>query len=166
MRRLDGRLRLVADIQKRERNEMFALMNRYFANVNRAQFDADLDEKLWAIQMVDPTSGHIRGFSTQTLIEQHFDGRPILAVFSGDTIVDPDYWGPNVLAGLDEIRPVADRRLPIHRSLLVFDHQQLSHLSLSAGLLPGILPVVRAIHPRLGGAIDRRLGRPAISDGL
>jgi hypothetical protein len=98
MRRLEGRLRLVADIHQRERNEMFSLMNRYFSNVSRQQFDADLDEKRWAIQMVDPTSGHIRGFSTQTLIEQHFDGRPILAVFSGDTIVDPDYWGPNVLA--------------------------------------------------------------------
>jgi hypothetical protein len=96
--RVVGRLRQVAEINKRERNEMFALMNRYFANVDRAQFDSDLDEKRWAIQVVDPGNGRIHGFSTQRLIEQHFEGRPITALFSGDTIVDPDLWGRNIVA--------------------------------------------------------------------
>lgn len=96
--RVVGRLRQVSDIKQRERDEMFALMNRYFANVKRAQFDADLDEKRWAIQVVEPANGRIHGFSTQRLIEQEFDGRPIVALFSGDTIVDPDLWGRNIVA--------------------------------------------------------------------
>lgn len=96
--RLEGRLRQVTDIKQRERHEMFALMNRNFANLSRAQFDADLDEKRWAIQVICPATGKIHGFSTQTLIEQRFDGRPILAVFSGDTIVDPGHWGQNRVA--------------------------------------------------------------------
>ncbi len=50
------------------------------------------------IELVHPRTGRICGFSTQTLLEQEFDGRPILVLFSGDTIVDPDHWGQNVLA--------------------------------------------------------------------
>ena len=96
--RLQGRLRLVADIDRRERDTMFALMNRHFSNLNRAQFNADLEEKRWAIQVVDPATDKIYGFSTQMLIEQRFEGRPILALFSGDTIVDPDHWGRNLVA--------------------------------------------------------------------
>ncbi len=98
MRSVVGRLRQVADMKPRERNEMFALMNRYFANVSRGQFEADLSEKRWAIQVVDSSTGRIHGFSTQRLIEQQFDGRPVLALFSGDTIVDPDLWGRNIVA--------------------------------------------------------------------
>jgi hypothetical protein len=93
-----GRLRKVVDIDARERNEMFALMNRHFENVSRRQFDADLSEKQWAIQVIDSATDRIHGFSTQRLIDHAFDGRWIQALFSGDTIVDPDLWGCNILA--------------------------------------------------------------------
>jgi hypothetical protein len=96
--KLHGRLRLVSDIQDHERDEMFGLMFRHFSNLDRATFDADLDEKQWAIEIVDPRSGRLYGFSTQTLLKLEFEGRPILAVFSGDTIVEPDHWGQNALA--------------------------------------------------------------------
>jgi hypothetical protein len=93
-----GRLRQVADINARERDEMFELMSRYFANVSREQFEGDLNEKQWAIQVVESATGRIHGFSTQRLIEQAFDGDSILALFSGDTIVNPDLWGRNIVA--------------------------------------------------------------------
>jgi hypothetical protein len=61
-------------------------------------FDRDLDEKHWVIELTDPATGGICGFSTQMLLELEVDGRAILALFSGDTIVSPEHWGANPLA--------------------------------------------------------------------
>ncbi len=74
--KLEGRLRLVAEIDRRERAEMFALMNRHFTNLSRSMFDADLAEKRWAIQVYDPDTESIRGFSTQTLDREAVRGPP------------------------------------------------------------------------------------------
>ena len=77
---------------------MFALMETYYDHVRREAFDADLDEKNWVIHLIDPAGGAIRGFSTQMLLEQEADGRPVRALFSGDTIIHRDHWGTNPLA--------------------------------------------------------------------
>ncbi len=95
---LEGQLLTVAELTPDDRGKMFALMQRYYANVRRAEFDADLDEKQWVIRVVDPDGGAIRGFSTQRLLDLDVDGRQVLALFSGDTIVHRDHWGSNPLA--------------------------------------------------------------------
>ena len=97
---LTGRIVEVADLSPRSRDEMFSLIDRYFAGMSRATFDADLNEKQWVIQLLDSVTGTIRGFSTQTLWELEVDGRQVSAVYSGDTIVDRDHWGSNLLAQL------------------------------------------------------------------
>jgi len=95
-----GRIVEVADLSSRSRDEMFALMDRYFAGMSRPTFDSDLDEKQWVLQLVDPATGAIRGFSTQMLLELDVEGRSVPALFSGDTIVDRAHWGSSVLARL------------------------------------------------------------------
>jgi hypothetical protein len=97
---LTGRIVEVAELSPRSRDEMFSLIDRYFAGMSRATFDADLNEKQWVIQLLDPITGAICGFSTQTLWELQIDGRPVSAVYSGDTIVNRDHWGSNLLAQL------------------------------------------------------------------
>ncbi len=97
---LAGRIVEVADLSPRSRDEMFSLIDRYFAGMSRATFETDLDEKQWVIQLLDSATGAIRGFSTQTLWELDVDGRRVSAVYSGDTIVDRDHWGSNLLAQL------------------------------------------------------------------
>lgn len=97
---LTGRIVEVGDLSPRSRDEMFSLIDRYFVGMSRATFDADLNEKQWVIQLVDSATDEICGFSTQTLWELEVEGRPVSAVYSGDTIVDRDHWGSNLLAQL------------------------------------------------------------------
>jgi hypothetical protein len=94
--KLVGRLTPVAAVTHSERDAMFALMNRYYENVRRDVFEAHLDEKQWVIQVLHPR-GELCGFSTQMLLEVTISGRPITALFSGDTIIDRAYWGDTVL---------------------------------------------------------------------
>jgi hypothetical protein len=96
--KLTGRLVRVSDVTGEQRDAMFALMERYYDNVKRANFEADLDEKQWIIQVHDAQTGMLCGFSTQMLLDVEVQGRPIKALFSGDTIVARDYWGDNTLA--------------------------------------------------------------------
>jgi hypothetical protein len=95
--KLSARLVLAEDITAAQREAMFALMDRHYANVRRAVFDADLDEKRWAILVGEP-DGRLCGFSTQTLLDVEVAGRPVTALFSGDTIIDRDRWGDPALA--------------------------------------------------------------------
>ncbi len=91
--RLQGRLIPVADVTPARRDALFALMDRHYENVRRPAFDADLDEKQWVILLSDPATDEICGFSTQVVLRTEAEGRPIRALFSGDTIVDRARWG-------------------------------------------------------------------------
>jgi hypothetical protein len=92
-----GQLVRTADITPSQRDEMFALMGSYYEGVERSTFEADLDEKEWVIQILDEETNRLKGFSTQMLLEVDVSGRPILALFSGDTIVDSDARGERSL---------------------------------------------------------------------
>jgi hypothetical protein len=81
-----------------QRAEMFALMDRHYENVTRAAFAADLAEKHWVILLLDPRTEALCGFSTQRLLDVTAAGRPVKALFSGDTIVARDRWGDSALA--------------------------------------------------------------------
>jgi hypothetical protein len=96
--KLQGRLVPIAHVTNALRDEMFVLMETYYENMDRSVFEADLAEKQWVIQVVDPITGAICGFSTQMLLDLAVEGRPVRALFSGDTIVLHEYWGQNPLA--------------------------------------------------------------------
>jgi hypothetical protein len=96
--KLATRLVRVAEIDDHQREEMFGLMHRYYAGMTRCVFEADLREKEWVIQIIDAEADAIRGFSTQMLLHLEIAGRPVRALFSGDTIVDPRCWARHALA--------------------------------------------------------------------
>jgi hypothetical protein len=96
--RLNARLVEVAAVTAAQREEMFVLMDEHYANVHRSLFDADLAEKRWVILIHDPASGRLCGFSTQMVLDEQVGGRPVQALFSGDTIVHRDCWGDQALA--------------------------------------------------------------------
>jgi hypothetical protein len=96
--KLIGRLVQAADVSRRDRDAMFGLMDRHYSQVRREAFEADLDEKQWVIQVLAPDTETVCGFSTQMLLEVEVRGRPVKALFSGDTIVDREHWGDNALA--------------------------------------------------------------------
>jgi hypothetical protein len=87
----------IAAVTPQERDAMFALMDEHYVNVQRPQFDADLANKRWVILVHDP-AGRLRGFSTQTVREADVAGRPVKALFSGDTIIHRDCWGDRALS--------------------------------------------------------------------
>jgi hypothetical protein len=77
---------------------MYALLRTYFLGTTRARFEADLREKEQVILLRDATSGRVRGFSTYMRIETEVEGTDVVAFFSGDTIVDREFWGETLLS--------------------------------------------------------------------
>jgi hypothetical protein len=96
--KLLGKLVSVAVLSSRQRNQMYALMDRHYINVSPEVFAADLAEKRWVILLLDPLTREVCGFSTQRLLTAEVDGCPVTALFSGDTIVARERWGDSTLA--------------------------------------------------------------------
>lgn len=94
---LCGRLLAVVDLTPDQRAEMVSLMDAYYVNVRRSQFERDLDEKRWVIWIEEEATRQLRGFSTQMLLDVTVQGRPVTALFSGDTIVARDCWHEQAL---------------------------------------------------------------------
>jgi len=84
----------VAAVTWSERHEMYALLRRYFVGTTRGRFESDLREKEAVILLRDEASGQVRGFSTFTRMAPLAN---VVAFFSGDTIVDREFWGETAL---------------------------------------------------------------------
>ena len=91
--KLIGTIRPVTDLTENERTEMCALLSQYFENVSQSTFEGDLAEKEWAVLLCDDASGRIKGFSTLMRLEAEVDREPLVAFYSGDTIIEREYWG-------------------------------------------------------------------------
>lgn len=96
--RLRSSLIEASDLAAGDRDAMFDLMDRAYVNVQREQFEADLAAKQWVIQVHDPLTDCLAGFSTQTMLQVEVNGQPVNALYSGDTVVDPHHWGDIALA--------------------------------------------------------------------
>ncbi|MDQ4076638.1 MAG: hypothetical protein M3220_10385 [Chloroflexota bacterium] len=83
-----------------EREQMFRLLMRYFEGTTRNQFEQDLAEKESVILLRDRATEQVQGFSTLMRIHTIVDDQPIVAFFSGDTIVEHSYWGESLLPRL------------------------------------------------------------------
>ena len=79
-----------------QRDEMFALLSRHFEGVTREQFDRDLAEKNWVVEI--RRDDRLLGFSTLLVTEANTDEGAVTAIYSGDTIVAPEAWGSPLLA--------------------------------------------------------------------
>jgi hypothetical protein len=79
-----------------QRDEMFALLTCHFDGVTREQFERDLAEKNWVVEI--RRDGRLLGFSTLLVSEAQLDGHSLTAIYSGDTIVAPEAWGSSTLA--------------------------------------------------------------------
>lgn len=76
---------------------MFGVFETYYDDVSRTGFDKDLDEKNHVILLVDADTGAVKGFSTLLLFTVTAGGSQHRGVFSGDTVIDKDYWGGGAL---------------------------------------------------------------------
>ena len=79
-----------------QRHEMYALLSHHFDGVTREQFERDLAEKNWVVEI--RRDGRLLGFSTLLVCEEQLDGSALTAIYSGDTVVAPEGWGSPALA--------------------------------------------------------------------
>jgi len=94
---LDGKVHGISELTPGDRDRMFQLLHAYFHGVTRSSFEIDLAEKEWCVLLRDADTGTIQGFSTLTCVDTTSHGDSILGFFSGDTIVQRDFWGEMVL---------------------------------------------------------------------
>lgn len=94
---LDASIVPVADVDGPTRVAMRRLLAIHFENVTDAAFEADLAEKESVLVLRD-AAGAVRGFSTLLRLVVEIDGAPVVAYFSGDTLVDRGAWGTPALA--------------------------------------------------------------------
>lgn len=84
-------------VSEEEKENLYALFQTFYANTEYKRFLADFKEKQWLIRMSE--GPRLAGFSTQQILELPIGGKPVRFLFSGDTIVHPDYWSKSHLAG-------------------------------------------------------------------
>jgi hypothetical protein len=92
---VDVEIRSQPRMSAADRDAMFALHSRFFDNLQREHFDADLAEKQYVILL--RAGGQVVGFSTIRAGVELFEDRSVAVIFSGDTCVNPDYWRHNAL---------------------------------------------------------------------
>lgn len=78
-------------------DRLYLLYDHSYDGADGERFYADLREKHWIILLLDSSNQRPVGFSTQMLVRVIVHGQSIRALFSGDTIIHPDYWGSQEL---------------------------------------------------------------------
>lgn len=76
--------------------EIFNLYSRYYENISMLQFEKDLKAKDRII-ILRNNKKEIKGFSTLLEFKTLKNGKNVHVLYSGDTIIDSDYWGSAAL---------------------------------------------------------------------
>lgn len=97
MKKLKAFNESIQDLSSTDIQAMFKLFSLYYANVSEAQFEEDLRQKDRVFLLKDSKSLEIKGFSTIVALNTSVNGKPVRGFFSGDTVVDKEYWGQGTL---------------------------------------------------------------------
>ncbi len=155
-------------VSEQSRTKLYELFQQFYANTSKDRFFGDFSNKHWLIRMSD--NNRLVGFSTQQIIELPWNGETIRFLFSGDTIVHPDYWNQSRLAGAFGhlfLRIEAESSTPLYwfliskgfrtyRFLPVFFHRFFPHHSAGDNDLKPLLDTIAssmfktAYNPRTG----------------
>lgn len=96
--RLRGEIVPVDALAAAETSALYELYRSHYDAVEPVRFEEDLREKDHVLLLLDSTSGEVRGFSTQKVFRATDSaGEPVRVLFSGDTIIAPEYWGEQEL---------------------------------------------------------------------
>ncbi len=85
------------DVTVQELKRMYSIYQIYYANTRYEIFERDFLEKTGVFFIIEPKNKQIVGFST--VMERDFvvNGKARHAFFSGDTIIEKQYWGNRAL---------------------------------------------------------------------
>jgi hypothetical protein len=73
--------------------EMHKVFVQYYHNANLHNFVTDMGKKTGVIILQEKNTKKIIGFSTWTELDITTDGKKSIGIFSGDTVVEKEYWG-------------------------------------------------------------------------
>lgn len=77
--------------------EMYGLYEKYYQNVSLEVFVKDMSEKSGVFMVRRTLDQQVVGFSTLKTVPMNVRGRAATGVFSGDTILEKQYWGDRSL---------------------------------------------------------------------
>lgn len=78
-------------------DSMLHILVKYYANTTQESFFRDLYSKTAAICLFNPTNNKLVGFSTLREFFHTVDGEEYVILFSGDTIIEKEFWGSQAL---------------------------------------------------------------------
>ncbi|KDR96624.1 hypothetical protein SAMN02745945_00126 [Peptoclostridium litorale DSM 5388] len=90
--KLHGEVVEISNISQPDIRRMFNLMDLHYENMSWDMFTSDLSEKSWAVIIKDEKN-IIQGFTTMLFVAFKFGGKDVKGIFSGDTIINKEYWG-------------------------------------------------------------------------
>ncbi len=97
MKRLTSRVVPAGTLSQATARDLYTIFGRHYDCVTWDNFSRDLSQKDFVVLLADQVSGELRGFSTQQVLETIVHGTRVRAIFSGDTIIDREYWGEQEL---------------------------------------------------------------------
>ncbi|MDF1821296.1 MAG: hypothetical protein P1U64_06985 [Alcanivoracaceae bacterium] len=95
--RVYGRYRAINRMSPKDIREMYDIFCKYYGNTSLDTFLEDMSKKTGVIVIRRRSDRHIVGFSTVAVLDLHLRGRKVKGVFSGDTIIEKEYWGSRAL---------------------------------------------------------------------
>ena len=96
-RTLVARTIAIRELDAATRDAAFALFRGAYEGTSRERFEHDFAEKQHVILLHDRESGALKGFSTVLVRAVDSPRGPATVVFSGDTVIDREYWGQKQL---------------------------------------------------------------------
>ncbi|MBA2405034.1 MAG: hypothetical protein H0V66_09710 [Bdellovibrionales bacterium] len=87
----------VKRVKRPELERMYELFSEYYQNHTYESFQLDLFEKNHVLLLKDKKTGKLQGFSTLLRVPLKMNGKNAVGVYSGDTVVNKDYWGSPAL---------------------------------------------------------------------
>lgn len=88
----------IEKISAEDRRQMYSVFEKYYSGTDFGTFEDDMQKKTGVILIRRKQDKAIVGFTTVT--EYYFimpNGKPACGVFSGDTIIQREYWGSRAL---------------------------------------------------------------------
>lgn len=95
--KLRSETRVASDVSLSTREQMWRLFERYYVDVDRETFDRDLANKTHVILLFDSGDQSLQGFSNVEIYRRVIEGRRVQVVYSGDTVIEREYWGQGVV---------------------------------------------------------------------
>ena len=87
----------VSALDARTRDDAFALFREGYEGADRRRFERDLAGKQYIILLRDTRTDALKGFSTVEVLAAPTPAGEATVVFSGDTVIDREYWGQKAL---------------------------------------------------------------------